>query len=79
MLATPDYYAMTADLADALRLAGRRDFGDALDDVVAAGSTSAEILMGIRHTLELQMRDPRWPAALRPDAEHLRRAVKRAL
>lgn len=31
-MTAPDYYAMTADLADALRLTGRRDFGNALDE-----------------------------------------------
>lgn len=41
--------------------------------------TSTEILMGIRHTLEQQMRDPRWPAELGPGAQRLRNAIKRAL
>jgi hypothetical protein len=79
MAANPDYYAMAAEVADALRLAGQGDFGDSLDDVVAAGFSSTEILMAIRHTLELQMRDPRWPATVRPQANELLKAVERAL
>lgn len=68
-MTSPDYYAAVGDLADALRLSGNRDFGDELDDVVAAGFTSTEILMGVRSTLERQMRDPAWPATIRPEAE----------
>jgi hypothetical protein len=78
-MAPPDCYSMAAEVADALRLAGRRDFGQELEDVVAAGFTSSEVLMGVRHTLRRQMRDPQWPQAVTAEGDRLLEAINRAL
>jgi len=52
----PDYYADSRALGADLRRADYPEWADKIDDVITAGFTSGEILMGLRRTLR-QIRD----------------------
>lgn len=54
----PDYYSQSAQLAQLLRESGFSDSAEELEGIIAAGCTSTEILMGIRHHLRAFIRKP---------------------
>jgi len=76
----PDYYAIAAEIARALRAEGFGEWGGRLEEAIANGFSSTEILTALRwHLRELRSS----PARLSPDTERAVRnllgAIERAL
>jgi hypothetical protein len=72
-MTSPDYYAMAREVASALRAEGLGDWGSRLEDAIAAGATSTEILMALRWHLRALRSNP---VQLSPETE---RAVRQLL
>lgn len=68
-----DYYADSRALGADLWEAGFKNWADKIDGVIEGGSTSSEILMGLRWTLtQLAAEEQDLPESLRRRAESLR-------
>jgi hypothetical protein len=77
---TRDYYADGRALGEDLWEAGYKQWADKIDAVIAGGSTSNEILMGLRWTLsQLGAEEQSMPQSLRRRAESLRSEIDAAL
>lgn len=77
---TRDYYGESRALAADLSEAGRQQWADEIDLVIASGSTATEILMGIRWTLsQLLTSEPDLPAELTERAADLRDGIDQVL
>jgi hypothetical protein len=67
-----------ARLGSDLREAGYKLWADKIDAVIEGGSTSSEILMGLRWTMDQLIRDKHGPAPVLMQRS-LRRAIDAAL
>ena len=75
-----DHYAEARRVAAAMRDEGFQDTAQALEDVIAAGFTSTEILMALRwHLAQFLTAEPRGSFALRLSAEALHERIDAAL
>ena len=75
-----DYYADSRALGVDLWEAGFKDWADRIDAVIEGGSTSSEILMGLRWTLtQLDAEEQDLPQSLRLRAESLRNEIDAVL
>jgi hypothetical protein len=77
---TRDYYCESRVLGADLWEAGYKEWADKLDAVIQSGSTSTEILMGIRYTLvQLVSSRPSLPHELSARVAELEREIRIAL
>jgi hypothetical protein len=76
-----DFYADARDLARRLTVAGFRAWATELEDTIAGGATSTEILMGLRSTLQrlVQQEAPRLDESLCETARELADDISVAL
>lgn len=77
---TRDYYADSRALGSDLWEAGYKVWADKIDAVIDGGSTSSEILMGLRWTMDqLVAEEPGLVGVLEQRVASLRRAIDAAL
>lgn len=74
-----DAYSGAADLARDLDARGYKTHAASVRDIVAAGSTATEILMGLRWTLEQISADPSLSKELRDQVDTLYAGVNSLL
>jgi len=75
-----DYYAEARGLASTLAEHGYGPWSQRLTDVIAAGATGGEIVMGLRWTLgQLLETEQALPAEPRAEAESLHNGLNRLL
>jgi hypothetical protein len=77
---TRDYYAESRALGADLREAGYKPWADKIDTIIETGSTSSEILMGLRWTLgELCAKEHSLSPDIKQRAESLQTEIDSAL
>jgi hypothetical protein len=76
-----DFYAEAQELARRLTVAGFLPWATELEDTIAGGATSTEILMGLRSTLHrlVQREAPRLDETLRETVRELADTITEAL
>jgi hypothetical protein len=74
-----DPYQTAANITDALRASGMNDWASKIDDIVFGGSTSSEILMGLRWALDDLLTLQSLPFNLRNQVQELRDTVDELL